>query len=524
MWKRNADNRVPPPGLRALIVTGAALWVVLSAPGGAREPDSPETGEGSTTSAPAKVSNADVANAVREELSFDPIVSASQLKVQARDGTVTLQGEARSLLAKERAERIAETVMGVRAVDNRIVVRPAVVRDAAELSRLIELNMQQDPVVESFEITVLVTGAGDVTLRGTVDSWTERLFVGNAAKRVIGVRSVNNEIEIQPGTARLDSDVRADVLGKLRWDAYIDASDIDASVVVGAVRLSGSVRSAAEKRRAASLAWGPGVKSVSVNSLLVVPSERAAHRPLATNMRARAGGDVAEVIAAKYAIDPRLSNADVSVDVDRGVVTLSGSVRDLRARRAATALAYSTSGAREVRNRLDVRPLGRSPSGPGLRNQVEQALERDAITTAADIDVRVDAGTVQMRGKVESPLVAAAAEHVASGVRDVVAVENLLEIDRGARPYVPDPFVDDPGDFENRAGEPVSGDRHIEQSIRKQFWWSPFVDQTGVAVSVNGGVATLTGVVGTLAEKSAAEENALEGGAVAVVNRLQVAE
>jgi osmotically-inducible protein OsmY len=41
-------------------------------------------------------------------------------------------------------------------------------------------------------------------------------------------------------------------------------------------------------------------------------------------------------------------------------------------------------------------------------------------------------------------------------------------------------------------------------------------------VTVDDGVVTLTGTVDTWTEREAAEENALEGGALRVVNRLDV--
>ncbi|MEW6490454.1 MAG: BON domain-containing protein [Thermodesulfobacteriota bacterium] len=62
----------------------------------------------------------------------------------------------------------------------------------------------------------------------------------------------------------------------------------------------------------------------------------------------------------------------------------------------------------------------------------------------------------------------------------------------------------------------------MQRAIEDQLYWSPFVDADAVQVSVEEGVATLTGRVGSLAEASAAVDNAHEGGAVRVKNRLEV--
>jgi osmotically-inducible protein OsmY len=54
------------------------------------------------------------------------------------------------------------------------------------------------------------------------------------------------------------------------------------------------------------------------------------------------------------------------------------------------------------------------------------------------------------------------------------------------------------------------------------LFWSPFVDSDDVTVSVEAGVATLTGSVDSLGEYNAARENAFEGGAITVINKLEL--
>jgi osmotically-inducible protein OsmY len=68
----------------------------------------------------------------------------------------------------------------------------------------------------------------------------------------------------------------------------------------------------------------------------------------------------------------------------------------------------------------------------------------------------------------------------------------------------------------------VKTDREIEEDIKDQLWWSPFVDSDSIAVSVKGGVATLSGIANSRLEAEAAATNAREGGAKAVVNQLKI--
>nr|WP_269433863.1 BON domain-containing protein [Desulfosarcina widdelii] len=62
----------------------------------------------------------------------------------------------------------------------------------------------------------------------------------------------------------------------------------------------------------------------------------------------------------------------------------------------------------------------------------------------------------------------------------------------------------------------------MEEDIQNEFFWSPFVNGEDIQVRVEEGKATLTGTVDSLREFKAATENACEGGAAIVNNRLIV--
>jgi osmotically-inducible protein OsmY len=73
----------------------------------------------------------------------------------------------------------------------------------------------------------------------------------------------------------------------------------------------------------------------------------------------------------------------------------------------------------------------------------------------------------------------------------------------------------------NRTWTPKN-DREIKKDIEDELWWSPFVDEDEVAVTVADGIATLVGVVDTLRERRVATANAYEGGSRQVSNLLKV--
>ena len=67
------------------------------------------------------------------------------------------------------------------------------------------------------------------------------------------------------------------------------------------------------------------------------------------------------------------------------------------------------------------------------------------------------------------------------------------------------------------------GDVTIADEIAIQFWWSPFVDAEDINVSVDAGVAKLSGTVESVAERRLAIRNAFEGGALGVIDALDEA-
>ena len=99
---------------RCVAAVACAAWVAAGAPGQVRA-----AGE-----SPLLLQDAQVRRAVERELASVPAVSAHLVTVEVSNGIVALLGRIDNLLAKEQAARIAETVKGVRAVENRIQGRP----------------------------------------------------------------------------------------------------------------------------------------------------------------------------------------------------------------------------------------------------------------------------------------------------------------------------------------------------------------------------------------------------------------
>lgn len=131
----------------------------------------------------------DVVTALRTELPY----SAEHVKAIVKNGWITLEGEVEWHYQRERAEKAARRVRGVKGITNSIRLRP--VAQPTEIKRQIEAAFRRSAEVDANRITVEAAG-GDVVLRGNVRSWAERQEAERAAWAAPGVRHVDNQIKV----------------------------------------------------------------------------------------------------------------------------------------------------------------------------------------------------------------------------------------------------------------------------------------------------------------------------------------
>ncbi|HEX3979490.1 MAG TPA: BON domain-containing protein [Solirubrobacteraceae bacterium] len=107
----------------------------------------------------------------------------------------------------------------------------------------VSANLDLDPrIPESLEIAV-AADEGIVTLRGTVESFSQRRAAGQDAKKVDGVYDVDNQLSVSlTGASRRDDDeIRGAALQNLIWDVEVPSDLVDVKVDDGWVTLKGNV-------------------------------------------------------------------------------------------------------------------------------------------------------------------------------------------------------------------------------------------------------------------------------------------
>jgi len=150
------------------------------------------------------VDDATITANVKSALVQDPTTRARNISVNTLNGTVELSGFVDSHAESREAERDASNVPGVRSVQNQLQITGepgrAVVGSATSdqaISENVRSALASNPDTSTPRIKVS-TSEGVVQLAGFVDTSEQRSEAGSIARSVQGVRSVDNDLRLNP--------------------------------------------------------------------------------------------------------------------------------------------------------------------------------------------------------------------------------------------------------------------------------------------------------------------------------------
>lgn len=140
----------------------------------------------------------------------------------------------------------------------------------------VKAALVDDDAIKSTDISVN-TDSGIVTLSGFVSSQDQAEQAVAVAKKVEGVKSVSDKLQVKDSTKSSVSGYASDtattskIKAKLLADDIVPSRNVKVETSNGVVQLSGAVKSQAQSERAESIAKAiDGVKSVK-NDLVVKP-------------------------------------------------------------------------------------------------------------------------------------------------------------------------------------------------------------------------------------------------------------
>lgn len=188
---------------------------------------------------------------------------------------------------------------------------------------------------------------------------------------------------------KTDSQVQQDVITELKWEPSVNAANIGVEVHDGVVTLAGHVTNYAEKLAAEHAAQRVGgVKALTVEIDVTL-----------TGWGARSDIDIARSAENALQWVTYLPKDSIKVMVEKGWITLSGSVEwDYQRQNITSAVRYLT-GVKGITDLLVIKPTS---SSNAIKSDIEAALERRFDSEDQDISVAVQGGDVTLSGTVTS--------------------------------------------------------------------------------------------------------------------------
>ena len=218
-------------------------------------------------------------------------------------------------------------------------------RSDSDIKRDVEQELSWDPDIDPTDIAVAVKN-GVVTLTGYVRSYAHKFAAERAAKRVVGVVGVANDLEVRLPQVdeKPDPEIARDVVANLKMWLPNSWERIKAIVKDRWVTLEGEVEWNYQREYAErAVRWIKGVKGVS-NLIRLHP--RVAPSPTEIKQK------IEEAFRRSALIDANR----VTVETSGGEVVLRGNVRSWAEREEAERAAWLAPGVIRVDNRIVVSP------------------------------------------------------------------------------------------------------------------------------------------------------------------------
>jgi osmotically-inducible protein OsmY len=203
-------------------------------------------------------------------------------------------------------------------------------------------------------------------------------------------------------------------------------------------------------------------------------------------------------ILAELKWDPAVDETDVGIEVNDGIVTLTGTVDSYAKKLAAERAVLRVQGVRALAEEVEINVYsGGLASDTEIATTAAGALEDDASIPKNRVRVRVEDGKITLTGSLDWQYQRFRAETLLRHLPGVRKIRNDITIT-----------------------QPAISAAEIRTGIEAAFARDARIDAAGIGVAVDGTHLTLTGAVRSWAERQAAETVAWRAKGVATVTNL----
>lgn len=224
-----------------------------------------------------------IESSIRNSTAYKTHLQNDAINVLAEDGKVTLTGTVPDESKKMLAQDVAESISGVKSVDNKLQVEGGSPREGSDawLGAKVKAEILSHPEVGAPTVDVYVKD-GVVTLQGQANNEAQRSLMTEYAKNVKNVKRVINEMTVasvaptQPETlgAAID-DATITAQAQLALVSNDSTRNLDTAIDTtnGVVTVRGNANTLAEKELVSSIINNiEGVKGVNNEMLVSEPA------------------------------------------------------------------------------------------------------------------------------------------------------------------------------------------------------------------------------------------------------------
>lgn len=211
----------------------------------------------------------------------------------------------------------------------------------SEIQKDVMEELRWEPFLNASEIGVAVKN-GVVTLSGTVNTYSKKLAAEEAAKRVMGVKAVAEDIEVRLAVLgkKTDADIAQAVINALKWHTSVQDEKIIVKVENGWVTLEGEAEWEFQRNSAKNAVTNlAGVVGIS-NNIKIVPTLKSS--------------DIKNKITAAFQRSATIDAERITISSEGSKVILTGKVRSYVEKRDAENAAWLAPGVNKVENKLEI--------------------------------------------------------------------------------------------------------------------------------------------------------------------------
>jgi len=211
-----------------------------------------------------------------DAIRWEPVLRATKIIVDVKDGIVTLTGHVNNFPQKLEVEQVVKRIAGVKAIVEKIDVQHEEgwkVLDDEDIATAVLQTLEWNWKIPKERIKVKVED-GWVYLEGELLWNYQKLEAVQAILRIEGIKGVTNNIVLH--SSEQDTIEKKSIEQQIQQSWALQSCHVDVNVIGTNVSLIGTVGSIYQKEEAGRIAWNtPGIWSME-NKLIIKPSYKMA--------------------------------------------------------------------------------------------------------------------------------------------------------------------------------------------------------------------------------------------------------